>query len=65
MVIAMKDVSKFFNAWIIAYPMKNEAMCNVFEKAPEKYSAEKYQYNSCCRITNVVAAIVKHGSDNR
>ena len=60
MMITMKNVRKIFNPWIIAYPMKNETMCDVFKKTPEKYSTNKCENDFCGGITNIVTTVIKH-----
>jgi hypothetical protein len=65
MMIAMQYIAYLLDTWVIACPMKNKAMHDVFKKSPEENATGKKKNNTYKRITIIMRCIVRQKNDYR
>ena len=59
-VISVQRIDEFLRTRIIAHPVKEEAVREVFEKSPEEHTTEKSQQYSAHGIVQRGIAVIKH-----
>lgn len=60
----MHHISEFLNPGIVAYPVKQKTMSQVFKECPEEYTRQEDQCDPEKRIFQFAVAEVQHVNDD-